>query len=66
MITFAAQHYALSHPNLRFAVADARKLPYSHEFDQIVSFNALHWIPEQSAAIRSIHAALKPAGKGVT
>lgn len=65
MITFAEQHYARSHPNLRFAVADARNLPYAHEFDQIVSFNALHWVPELSAAIRSIHTALKPTGKAL-
>lgn len=65
MITFAEQHYALSHSSLRFAVADVRSLPYPHEFDQIVSFNALHWVPELSAALRSIHTALKPTGKAL-
>ncbi len=29
----------------------------------MVSFNALHWIPEQDQALRSIHSALKPDGR---
>jgi trans-aconitate 2-methyltransferase len=41
-------------PNLRFEVADARQLPFRHEFDLVVSFNALHWVPEQVQALRSI------------
>lgn len=61
MIAFAAIHTAL-HANLRFAVADARQLPYQHEFDLVVSFNALHWVPEQDQALRSIRATLKDAG----
>ncbi len=61
MIAFAAAHGAL-HPNLQFAVADARQLPYQHEFDLVVSFNALHWIPDQDRALRSIRAALKDTG----
>jgi trans-aconitate 2-methyltransferase len=61
MIAFAAAQSAL-HPNLQFAVADARQLPYQHEFDLVVSFNALHWIPDQDRALRSICAALKHTG----
>ena len=61
MIAFAAAHGAL-HPNLQFAVADARHLPYEHEFDLVVSFNALHWVPEQDQALGSIRSAVKPAG----
>jgi trans-aconitate 2-methyltransferase len=63
MIAFAAAHSAL-HANLQFVVADARHLPYQHEFDLVVSFNALHWIPvpEQDLALRSIRAVLKDAG----
>jgi len=61
MIAFAAAHGAL-HPNLQFAVADARHLPYEHEFDLVVSFNALHWIPEQDQALGSIRSAVKPTG----
>jgi trans-aconitate 2-methyltransferase len=61
MIAFAAAHAALR-GNLQFAVADARQLPYRPEFDLVVSFNALHWVPEQGQALRSIRAVLKDAG----
>jgi trans-aconitate 2-methyltransferase len=50
-------------PNLRFEVADARQLPFRHEFDLVVSFNALHWVAEQEQALRSIRSALKSAGR---
>jgi trans-aconitate 2-methyltransferase len=63
MVAFAGSQYAASHANLRFQVADARHLPFGPEFDLVVSFNALHWIPEQELALRSIHAALKPEGR---
>jgi trans-aconitate methyltransferase len=63
MVAFASAHYDATHPNLRFEVADARHLPFQSEFDLVVSFNALHWIPEQELALRSIHAALKPDGR---
>jgi len=57
MIELASEKTA---PTLHFAVADARSLPFSHEFDLVVSFNALHWIPEQDLALASIHQSLKP------
>lgn len=63
MIDFAQEHYQA--PNLKFQVEDARHLPFRHEFDQIVSFNAIHWIPEQDAVLRGIHAALKPTGQAL-
>jgi trans-aconitate methyltransferase len=63
MIDFAGEHFrAPEHPNLRFAVGDARSLAFQEEFDLVVSFYALHWVPEQEAALRGIRAALKPAG----
>jgi trans-aconitate 2-methyltransferase len=63
MINFAASHYdKTDHPNLEFAVANARHLPFGPEFDLVVSFNALHWVPEQHLALQSIHSALKPGG----
>jgi trans-aconitate 2-methyltransferase len=66
MIAFATSHFGHSaQANLRFEVADVRGLPYRDEFDLIVSFNALHWVPEQDAALRSIRAALKPGGRAV-
>ena len=57
MIAFASSHQL--RPNLRFEVADASRLPFRKEFDLVVSFNALHWLPDQDAALQSIHNALK-------
>lgn len=48
--------------NLTFQVADASRMEFHNEFDWVVSFNALHWIPDQDPALRSIAAALKPGG----
>ena len=63
MIAFAAGHFTpAARPNLRFQVADAHNLPFGEEFDLIVSFNALHWLPDPAPALRSIRAALKPGG----
>jgi trans-aconitate 2-methyltransferase len=63
MIALASKRFSPEvHPNLRFQIADARTLPFREEFDLVVSFNALHWIPEQDIALRSIHSALKPGG----
>ncbi len=64
MISFAQKHYgpALKR-NLRFQVGDARSLSFQSEFDLVVSFNALHWIPEQDAALTSIRSAVVRGGK---
>jgi trans-aconitate 2-methyltransferase len=62
MIAFAKEHWTPAHPNLQFAVADARRLPFHREFDRIVSFNALHWIPNQALPLQAIHAAIKSDG----
>ena len=67
MIAHAAREYgpgaAHARANLRFEVADARALPFDAAFDLLVSFNALHWVHEQGAALRAIAAALVPAGR---
>jgi trans-aconitate methyltransferase len=63
MIAFATEHAgSLQFSNLEFAVADARHLAFSQEFDRVVSFNALHWVPEQARALESIRAAIRPSG----
>lgn len=61
MIGFARTHF--SQPNLQFEVADARQLTFQNEFDLVVSFNALHWIPEQDLALRSIRGSLVAGGR---
>lgn len=63
MITFASQQFAPpAYSNLRFETGDIRRLPFRNEFDLVVSFNALHWIPQQDEALRSIRAAMKASG----
>lgn len=63
MVEFAAGHFAAEErTNLSFHVADARCLKFREEFDLAISFNALHWIHEQEAALRGIWAALRPGG----
>ncbi len=63
MIDFAAQHFAGEQwRNLHFQVADAQDLPFDEEFGLVVSLNALHWVPDQAKALRSIHSAMKPDG----
>lgn len=64
MIRFARNHFGPEkRPNLRFEVSDARSLPFANEFDLVVSFNALHWIPAQDRALLSIYAALVAGGR---
>lgn len=64
MIAFASSHFGPeTQPNLRFEVADARTLAFTDAFDLVVSFNALHWVPDPDPALRSIRAALKPGGR---
>lgn len=63
MIAFAAAHFPASiRPNLRFETCDIRRLPFREEFDLVVSFNALHWIPDQDEALRAVRSAMKSDG----
>lgn len=63
MIAFATAHFPTAvRPNLRFEVCDIRRLPFREEFDLVVSFNALHWIPRQDEALHGIRSAMKPDG----
>src|SRR4029079_5892798 len=43
----------------------AETLPFQAEFDAVFSNAVLHWIPDASAAIASVHRALKPGGRFV-
>lgn len=61
MIAAAGGSAAASGPC--FVVADARRLPFSAGFDAAVSFNALHWVPQQSQALGQIASVLKPGGR---
>lgn len=60
MVAFAKKTFPSSMwPNLRFQRADIRDLDFRDEFDLIVSFNALHWIPDQDHALERIRGAMK-------
>ncbi len=61
MIAFARAH--AQRTNLDFALGDATRLAYVDAFDLVVSFNALHWVIDQAAALTSIRAALRPGGR---
>lgn len=65
MIDFAREHFLADHANLRFAVGDATCLAYRDAFDLVVSFNALHWVPDQRAALRCIREAMRPRSRAV-
>jgi trans-aconitate 2-methyltransferase len=61
MIAFAREHFRRT--NLDFAAGDATRLAYREAFDLAVSFNALHWVIDQAAALSSISRALRSAGR---
>ena len=61
MIAYAGGHD--DRPNIAFRVADAGNLPFENEFDLIVSFNALHWLPDPHPPLRSIRRAMKGNAK---
>ncbi len=64
MVAYARQQFGGGRwPNLRFEVADARHLAYDGRFDMLVSFNALHWVPQQAEALRGMRRALKASGR---
>lgn len=45
--------------------SDMRMLPFKEEFNAVFSNAALHWVTDQDAVLRGIHAALKPGGRFV-
>lgn len=47
---------------MHFERRDTRDLEFRDEFELVVSFNALHWIPDQDVALRSIRTAMKSNG----
>jgi trans-aconitate 2-methyltransferase len=56
---------AASGRNVTFQVGDVTTMSFAREFDLVVSFNALHWVADQSTAYRHIAAALRPDGRAV-
>jgi trans-aconitate 2-methyltransferase len=62
MVAYAQQQFG-GRSNLHFEVADARRLEFDARFDHLVSFNALHWVPQQELALRGMRRALRPGGR---
>lgn len=63
MVAYAQRQFGADQlPNLRFEVADARRLGFEARFDLVVSLNALHWVPQAADVLRGIRRALKPEG----
>jgi trans-aconitate 2-methyltransferase len=54
-----------THSGPWFVVADARRLPFAEFFDAVLSFNALHWVPEQRQALGEIAKVLRPGGRAL-
>jgi trans-aconitate 2-methyltransferase len=50
---------------LTFQVGAAETMTFTDEFDLVVSFNALHWVPDQAAALTRVAAALHPGGRAM-
>lgn len=50
---------------VQFHVDDALALPFDHDFDIAVSFNALHWVHDQTAALQGIARSLDDGGRAV-
>lgn len=50
---------------VQFHVDDALALPFDRDFDIAVSFNALHWVRDQTAALRQIARSLDNGGRAV-
>jgi trans-aconitate 2-methyltransferase len=52
-------------PNLSFELGDVLGLPYEGRFDLVTSFNAMHWVADQAAALARIHAAMRAPGRAL-
>lgn len=62
MLEFARAHH--HEANLAFEAGDARQLEsYRGGFDLVVSFNALHWLPEPREGVNGVRGCLKPGGR---
>ena len=50
---------------VQFHVDDVLALPFDDDFDIVVSFNALHWVHDQGAALQGIARSLVDGGRAV-
>ncbi|MBD0860686.1 methyltransferase domain-containing protein [Gordonia sp. zg691] len=65
MIERALERVAADNLRVQFHVDNVLALPFDHDFDIAVSFNALHWVSDQGAALRGIARSLDHGGRAV-
>jgi trans-aconitate 2-methyltransferase len=65
MVTTAGRSGPPAPAGPAFVCADARRLPFGRSFDMVVSFNALHWVPQLGDAFAGIAEALRPGGRAL-
>jgi trans-aconitate methyltransferase len=64
MIQLAARQFPpQTFPNLSFVEMDAADLHLPRRFDVAFSNATLHWVKDQSAVLRGVHACLNPRGR---
>ena len=51
------------HKGIESYMIDATQLPYTNKFDAVFSNAVLHWVEDQSLALKKIHRALKDQGR---
>lgn len=49
--------------NIRYQIMSATELQCNCQFDVVFSNSALHWVPQQEVALRSMHRCLKAKGR---
>ena len=60
MIAFARKTFPKAEiSNLKFQIADARKISFKNQFDLVFSNAALHWVDDHEAILRGASAVLK-------
>jgi len=55
----------VEHPEVTFLAGDVQTLHLDRRFDAAISNAALHWMPDQAAALRAIRALLRPGAQFV-
>ncbi|KAF0971399.1 MULTISPECIES: class I SAM-dependent methyltransferase [Gordonia] len=65
MIDRASARVPFDMLRVQFHVDDVLALPFDHDFDIAVSFNALHWVHDQREALRQIGRSLVDGGRAV-
>ncbi|WP_238420322.1 class I SAM-dependent methyltransferase [Gordonia sp. 'Campus'] len=65
MIERALDRVPADNLRVQFHVDDVLALPFDDDFDIAVSFNALHWVHDQGAALRGIARSLVDGGRAV-